>query len=121
MTRLYGIFSPMITNEKIEELKKKLEAERDELRAQIEKHSKPVNFGDEGRVEDPQSEEADEAEEFSNDLSVAQAFRERLEEVENALNLMHEGKYGKCQKCGKDISSELLEKQPTRMVGENCA
>jgi RNA polymerase-binding transcription factor DksA len=111
----------MINSEQIKTIEQKLEGEKKELLKKIEEHSKTKNFGDEGHVEDFESEKADEVEEFSNDLSIAQAFKERLEEVENALNLIKEGRYGICENCGTTIPEKELLKQPTRTMCLDCA
>jgi DnaK suppressor protein len=110
----------MINSEQIKTIEHKLEGEKKELLKKIEDHSKTKNFGDEGHVEDFESEKADEVEEFSNDLSIAQAFKDRLEEVENTLNMIKEGKYGTCESCGTTIPTELLLKQPTRTMCLDC-
>lgn len=110
----------MINSEQTKEIERKLEAEKKGLLKNIEEHSKTKNFGDEGHVEDFESEKADEVEEFSNDLGMAEAYRQRLEEVENALNRIKEGKYGICEECGKTIAEADLLRQPTRTMCTDC-
>lgn len=111
----------MLTPEQIKSIGEKFEHEKTELQKQIEEHSKLVSFGEEGRVEDTGSEKADEAEEFSNNLAIARAYRERLEEVENALNKIKEGKFGTCEKCGREIPAEALLKNPTTRACPSCS
>ena len=111
----------MINSEQTKAIEQKLEAEKKELLGKIESHSKVKPMDDEGRVEDFESGKADEVEEFSNDLSIAQAFKDRLEEVENALNMIKEGRYGTCESCGTTIPEKELLKHPTRTMCLDCA
>ena len=111
----------MINTEQTKEIERKLEAEKKELLKQIEGHEKTPNFGDDGHVEDFESGKADEVEELSNNLSIAQAFKDRLEEVENALNRIKEEQYGICESCGATIPEKELLAQPTRTMCTECA
>jgi RNA polymerase-binding transcription factor DksA len=62
---------------------KNLMDERDKLIREIEEHEQPVVFDSTIGDEDA---EADEAEEYENKMSIAQALKERLEEVDNEIN-----------------------------------
>ena len=66
---------------------KELEAERDRLMKEIVEHEKPAIFEN-----NPGDEHADtsETEQLANDLGIAQALKERLEEVENQINHLKE-------------------------------
>ena len=108
----------MINKEKLEEIKKELEKEKAELLKQVAGHSKPVDFGDD--IEGASEEEADEAEEFGNQLSIAQSFRERLEEVENAINKINGDQYGLCENCSREIEDKDLLKNPTQPFCSDC-
>lgn len=108
----------MITDSQKEELRKKLEGERDALKAKIEEYGQPVNMSTD--VEDLESEEADAAEEFSNNLAIAAAYRAQLEEVENALHKMDEEGYGMCEKCGGKISAEKIMASPSARYCASC-
>lgn len=109
----------MLPQEKLAEIKQKLETEAQDLKAKVLEHSKTHGFG-ENNVDD-MSSEADETEDLVNDSSIAQAYRERLEEVENALNKMKAGeKYGICEKCGKPIEDSTLIVSPSRRFCEQC-
>ena len=109
-----------MTTDRIADIEKELQKEKIELLKNIESHSQVKNFGDDLAAESEMSEKTDEAEEFSNDLAIAAAYRDRLEEVENALNMIKEGKFGTCQTCGGKISDTDLEEEPTRMQCASC-
>ena len=106
-------------NEKeLQSLKEKLEKEAGELEAQLATAKKTPEFGSD--VETDWSEEADEAEEFSKDLGVQDTLKERLNDIEHALDKMTRNEYGKCEKCGMDISMELLKVNPESRLCKEC-
>ena len=45
----------------------------------------------------------------------------RLQLVDNALDRIRQGKYGKCIKCGKDIPQQRLKALPYALMCVNCA
>jgi RNA polymerase-binding transcription factor DksA len=98
----------MISEEKISMYKARLVALRDELEAQIKEYEKKPEFGDYPGDED----EMDEAQELANNQSKAQAFRDRLANVEHALVKIEKGTYGVCEESGKDIPEEVLDVNP---------
>jgi DnaK suppressor protein len=89
--------------------KDKLEKERELILDQIKESEKPVDFGDDV---DHFEEEADEAEEMSNQIGIANSLKTRLNEIDSALEKIHTGKYGLCEKCGKKIEEEILDVDP---------
>ena len=102
------ILNPM-TQEKLKEYKLKLEKERTLILGEIKDAEKPVDFGDDI---DHGDEESDQTEEVGNRLAVAEDLKKRLEDVEEALRKIQEGKYGICEKCGKEIEEEILDIDP---------
>ncbi|HSM57732.1 MAG TPA: TraR/DksA family transcriptional regulator [Candidatus Sulfomarinibacteraceae bacterium] len=46
--------------------------------------------------------------------------RERLEQVQNALQRLDDGTYGYCMSCGENISPERLEILPHATLCVNC-
>ena len=44
----------------------------------------------------------------------------RLQQINNALDRIKQGKYGKCLKCGKDIPRERLEALPYAFMCVDC-
>jgi len=102
-------FLPQFKNQLIR-LKKGLEKK-------IKSLYKVPKFGDDVDAGD---EEAAETEEFGTQLSIAQALKERLAEIELALKKIEEGKYGICEKCGKKISLDVLKAVPESRLCKEC-
>lgn len=95
----------MISEAHILEYKTKLETEKRRLLEKIEGLSKVPDFGSDV---DHGDEEADETEEFQNNLGVASALKERVNEIDIALERISSGAYGICKSCGEEISEEVL-------------
>ncbi len=108
----------MLTQTELQKYKKELEAERTRLMKQVEADSEPHNAGNE--VTKVGEEEADEAEDFSDQLAVAQTLRDEVQEIDDALERMHAGKYGICEKCGTEIPRAVLDAAPESAYCENC-
>jgi len=111
----------MISREELTKLRALLEAEKSEL------FEKLASFATEDKAPKgdwdaryPQFEEhpaditdnADEVEEYEKDLDLEYNFEIRLKEVNDALERMKNGTYGKCAICGKDIPIERLHVNP---------
>ena len=56
--------------------------------------------------------EADEVEEYSTLLPIEYALELKLKNINSALNKIEMGKYGICEKCGKQIEEERLKISP---------
>lgn len=92
------------------ELRVDLEAERDDLQRRLEGLTADgsaapdfdENFADSAQVAAEQGE----------NLSLAAALRDQLEDVEGALERIEAGTYGTCQECGAQISEARLEAMP---------
>jgi RNA polymerase-binding transcription factor DksA len=108
----------MLTPESIELYKERLEKDRLRLVKKAEKESRPEDFG--GEAMDPEDEEADEAEEYANDLATSEVLKGRVNEIDAALNKMREGKYGICENCGREIPKEVLDLVPESQYCDNC-
>ena len=65
-------------------------------------------------------QETDESEQFGSQLAIAQDYKEKLVNVESALNRMEKGKYGICEKCGKEISLDVLKAAPESKLCKEC-
>lgn len=109
----------MIKEKDLQSLKEQLEKEAGELDVEVSRHSKAPDFGDDVEGED-MSEEADEAEETGNDLGITTSLKERIGEIEHALDKMNRNEYGKCENCGKEISLELLKVDPESRFCKEC-
>ena len=97
--------------------KKALEETRDFLKEQIKKLHIIPDWGiDRAAME----EESDQEEEFVNQLSTAQALKERLADIDSSLVNIKKGKYGICSKCGKQISAKILKIAPESKLCQDC-
>jgi RNA polymerase-binding transcription factor DksA len=89
----------------------RLEKERQNLTLELKKMPEVPELGSdvEGEVFE---EEADEAEEYSTNLGIKDVLKQRLADIESALEKILKGAYGKCEKCGLAISDDILEINP---------
>ncbi|MBI5401736.1 hypothetical protein HZB05_02855 [Candidatus Wolfebacteria bacterium] len=99
----------MINKEEIKKLKTKLEEEKAELEKEVAELKVVPDFGSDVDASD---EETDESQAYGNQLALMQTFKERLADIEFALDKMEKGTYGVCEKCGKEISLDVLEVDP---------
>ncbi len=106
-----------LPKERVRAYEERLKEERARLLAEIQKRGKPQDFG--GDV-DSFEEEAEEAEALANQLSIAGGLRERVAEIDNALNSIRSGVYGVCEKCSGDIGEPLLDLVPESRLCANC-
>lgn len=100
-----------------EEIKSKLEEEKKEIEAKIKELKQIPEFGDDV---DSLEEETNESEEYGNQLAEMQIHKNRLADIESALNKIGNGKYGICEKCGKEIAEEILAIDPESRYCRSC-
>jgi RNA polymerase-binding transcription factor DksA len=100
----------MLEKSEIEKYQAQLEQDRRRLITEIESE-KPADFGSdvEGGVAE---EESDESEELTNKLAIQKTLKDRLNEIDGALNRIRQNSYGICAKCGKEIEKEVLDIVP---------
>jgi DnaK suppressor protein len=108
----------MLTAHEIQGYKDRLEKTKDQLLKEVKIESRPANFGAE--TADQEDEKADEAEEFTNELATAAVQKERVNAIDAALARIREGKYGICEKCGKEIPKKVLDLVPESQYCDNC-
>tara|TARA_B100001971_G_C18196424_1_gene541754 strand:- start:1068 stop:1421 length:354 start_codon:yes stop_codon:yes gene_type:complete len=65
-------------------------------------------------------EAADEVEEYENRISVEHTLELQLKAVNEALESIDKGTYGKCTKCQADISEERLKASPESILCQEC-
>lgn len=87
------------------------------IESRIKKLYKVPEFGSDV---DSGEEESNESEEFGNQLSVAQTYKERLADIDTALGKIEKKKYGICEKCGKKISLDVLKVAPESRLCKEC-
>ncbi len=99
------------------ELKKRLENELSELKKEladiaIEDKTAPGGYlAKETNTQEGVLDDADQASEMTNihnNDAIMDILVERKEAVEQALNRMEKGEYGKCHQCGKEIENKRL-------------
>ena len=107
--------------EEIKKLKTKLEEEKNELEKRLKDFETVPELGTDV---DHFEEEADEAEEFSTNAGIGQAYKERLENVKRALDKIERPRkgyqYGVCEKCQEEIGHNLLSVDPESRFCRNC-
>lgn len=106
---------------KLGPIKTTLEAERDALERQLADYG--VKPGDEGigvRVDEGFADSAQATAERSEMLSMVEQLQRNHAEVAAALEAMDEGTYGRCRRCGKEISPERLEAMPKSTLCVSC-
>ena len=95
----------------------KLEESLLDISNQIKNLEVDVDFGNDI---DSNDEEADEVEEKSNLAGIKTTLQNRQQKIAKALLKMKSGGYGRCEKCGGEISSELLNIDPESELCRDC-
>lgn len=111
----------------IEKLKEKLETEKASLQKELEsfatedkevKNNWDAKYPN--REDGDKDEEADEAQEYDNALSLEHSLESKLKDVDNALERIANGTYGFCENCGKEIDENRLLACPEAKTCLKC-
>lgn len=116
----------------LQELKESLEKKKMAIEKELEKFAKRdeklkgdwdtrfprFNGGETGSA--ALEKAADEVEEYSTLLSLEHNLETRLRDINSALEKIGKGKYGICEKCGKEIPIERLKVYPEARLCLNC-
>jgi DnaK suppressor protein len=95
------------------ELRRALEAQRDDLREEIGALGAAPDSDDLTFVDDAGfADRSHSTEERSRAIALVRAHRATLRAVEHALRRIDEGTYGTCERCGEPIAVERLEAIP---------
>ena len=109
----------MLKLDELERLKIRLLEERRKILNDIEKLVQESNeLGKDGTPDI-----GDEASDLSSRqllLSLNEADRNKLREIDEALERIEEGTYGICEECGEPISLKRLEVKPTAIYCVEC-
>lgn len=120
----------MLTKKIREDLKVKLEAEKEKLTKELEsfavqdkelKHNWNAQFPNKEKGDD--EEEADDATEYAQLLSLEQNMEMKLKDVNSALEKIKKektGKYGVCENCNKKIEEKRLSAYPEAKLCMKC-
>ncbi len=65
-------------------------------------------------------EASDEVEEYITRLPLEHSLELRLRDINEALEKIKKGKYGKCEQCGKNIPQERLRVSPEAKKCMKC-
>jgi len=104
-------------------LRSRLERARKQLIEELEQLKSTVRPADERREGSPfgkREEEATESFELEKRLTLEKRIRERLAEVEHALQKFEDGTYGLCDSCGQPIDPARLEALPQASLCLSC-
>jgi RNA polymerase-binding protein DksA len=107
-----------LTSQEIDELRTRLESEREELNAQlttIEDQAFAATqsdmSGDVG-VDDESADAGTATFEREKELSIEQNVRDLIQKIDRALKRMDDGTYGICEVCGKPIEKARIKALP---------
>ena len=101
----------------LEFLEKQLKDSRNAAEVTLKHLDKNLEFGSDV---DHFEEEADEAEEFSNQLGVRKSLHDKINGASLALEKIKDGSYGRCESCGRQIEIEVLHAAPESQFCKNC-
>lgn len=109
----------------LEELRNKLLQEKTQIKNDLERIAKPVNNKDDfdtkfDEIGTGEDENATEIEEYADNLAVEGTLESQLKEIDEALEKINLGTYGKCEICGQDISIERLKAYPWAKKCTSC-
>ena len=116
----------------LNELKEKLEKEKAQIEEELEKFAKrDIKLPEDWDTRFPKwngtasgggalETAADEVEEYEAKLPVEYSLEMRLKNINLALKKIKEGKYGICEKCGKEIDEKRLKIVPEARFCLKC-
>ena len=103
----------------LDEIKRKLESERDRLSRELEENQSEEREDLDARSAEDIDRAATEAAVLEKEAKRANLLKEK-EDVDLALKKMEIGEYGHCEKCSKEIDKARLEILPTARLCMNC-
>lgn len=107
-----------LSKKEVNELRKKLEEERDELSRQLSEFDESTFAGSQSEVSGEMSFDEEYADagsdtfERERDLSLSNNIKDLLDKIEHALKRMDDGSYGLCERCGKPIEKARIKALP---------
>jgi DnaK suppressor protein len=103
----------------LEEIKNKLEKEREELKLMLRSYEEEAKEFLKETVSD--SDEVVDRYEYKEEIYLKkEVLGERLKKVEKALKKIEEGNYGFCEKCGQKIEETRLKIDPAAELCRSC-
>jgi DnaK suppressor protein len=111
----------MVEQELVERMRGALTEQRVQLRREIADQGADPDSDDVSFVDDVGfSDRSHSTQERSRLLSVVDALRTNLSEVERASERIDAGTYGTCERCGKPIDPARLEARPWAVLCMDC-
>src|SRR3990167_3049211 len=104
------------------DIKKHLNAEKDKIQTTLLSLKAQDPFSDPERLIYNAASDTDAKEESSHERMEAleKELRMHLKDIEQALDRVHKGSYGKCLNCGKMIDTDRLAVKPTALLCVHC-
>lgn len=121
----------MISQEALQKIQSKLEAERDLIESELGKIAVPNEkipgdwkskfpYGNSDSGTASLERQADEVEEYTTRLPLERNLEVKLAAVTKALEKIKKGTYGICDQCGKEIPAERMEIFPQANLCVDC-
>lgn len=107
----------------LDKIRSRLESERKRLQTELEQSqvsAQPAEVRREGSPFGKREEEATESFELEKRLALERQIKEKLNEVEHALDKFNKGTYGLCDICGQPIDPARLEALPEANLCLSC-
>ena len=107
-----------MTKKELIDLRERLEAERDDLRAQLEELEESTFSAAQSDITGEMGFDEEYADAGTNtferekDLSLVNNLRDLMDRIDKALAKMDDGTYGLCDRCGKPIEKLRLKALP---------
>jgi len=107
-----------LTKKELIDLRERLEAERDDLRAQLEELEESTFSAAQSDITGEMGFDEEYADAGTNtferekDLSLVNHLRDLMDRIDKALAKMDDGTYGLCDRCGKPIEKLRLKALP---------
>lgn len=115
-----------MTKEILEQIKKKLLEEKKNLEESLKNFASKNAHNDNDYTADfpdfgsEAEENAAEVAVFGDNLALERKLEKNLEDVNDALDRIEKGVYGKCRYCGKDIGEQRLLARPVSGACIEC-
>lgn len=111
----------MLSAQQLSEIQSRLLQEKKELNQHLEDNenfgfNQDFVHGSMGELSSYDNHPADDATELyerEKDIALREHYKLQLRNIDHALETIDNGKYGKCEVCGRDIPAERLEALPT--------
>ena len=94
------------------------------IEKELEKFTKTKGRGRKAifpEIGDKEDESAQEVEMYESALSIEKSLNQRLKDIDQALEKIEKGIYGKCEICGEEIEKERLEAYPGAKACLKCS